>query len=136
VDNTRFKSFDGEVVGQNGLELNLSRAVEFTPGQPHSIVLMRRDGSLQSIPVTPGSTSKSVVLQSLPTEALVTDYGVNGVRSIYSFAADSARGAMAWLVQEVDVSDGQYCAIKAINYSPDYYASDTMAVPDKGAVIN
>jgi hypothetical protein len=136
VDNTRFKSFDGEVVGQNGLELTLSRAVEFTPGQPHSIVLMRRDGSLQSIPVTPGSTSKSVVLQSLPTEALVTDYGVNGVRSIYSFAADSARSAMAWLVQEVDVSDGQYCAIKAINYSPDYYASDTMAVPDKGAIIN
>ena len=136
VDNTRFKSFDGEVVGQNGLELTLSRAVEFTPGQPHSIVLMRRDGSLQSIPVTPGSTPKSVVLQSLPTEALVTDYGVNGVRSIYSFAADSARGAMAWLVQEVDVSDGQYCAIKAINYSPDYYASDTMAVPDKGAIIN
>lgn len=136
VDNTRYKSYDGEVTGQNGLEITLSKAVEFTPGQSHSIVLMRRDGSLQSIPVTPGSTSKSVVLQSLPSEALVTSYGTDGVRSIYSFAADSARGAMAWLVQEVDVSDGQYCAIKAINYSPDYFASDTLAVPPKATIIN
>lgn len=135
VDNTRYKSYDGEVTGQNGLEITLSKAVEFTAGQSHSIVLMRRDGSLQSIPVTPGSTSKSVVLQSLPSEALVTSYGTDGVRSIYSFAADSARGAMAWLVQEVDVSDGQYCAIKAINYSPYYYASDSLAVPDKASII-
>ena len=102
VDNTRFKSYDGEVTGQSGLVLTLSKRVEFIAGQPHSIVLMRRDGSLQSIPVTAGPTSNSVVLQSLPSEALVTNYGVEGVRSIYSFAADSARGAMAWLVQEVD----------------------------------
>nr|WP_315471768.1 host specificity factor TipJ family phage tail protein [uncultured Rhodoferax sp.] len=136
VDNTRYKAFDGEVTGQSGLEITLSKAVEFTPGQPHSIVLMRRDGSLQSIPVTPGATANSVVLQSLPSEALVTSYGEEGVRSIYSFAADSARGAMAWLVQEVDVSDGQYCAIKAINYSPDYYAADFEALPAKAAIIN
>ncbi|MHB8947561.1 MAG: host specificity factor TipJ family phage tail protein [Rhodoferax sp.] len=136
VDNTRFKSYDGEVVGQSGLELTLSQDVAFTPALPHSIVLMRRDGSLQSIPVTAGSAANRVLLQSLPSEAIATTYGQDGIRTIYSFAADSARGAMAYLVQEIDISDGQYCTVRAINYSADYYAGDTLAVPAKATVIN
>ena len=136
VDNTRFKSYDGEVVGQTGLELTLSQSVAFTQGQPHSMVLMRRDGSLQSISCTRGSAANKVVLQSLPAEAIVTQHGADGIRTIYSFAADSARGAMAWLVQELDISDGQYCTLRAINYSPDYYAGDTAPVPAKDTVIN
>jgi len=136
VDNTRFKSYDGEVVGQSGLELTLSQAVAFAAGLPHSIVLMRRDGSLQSIPVTAGSAPNKVVLQSLPSEAITTTYGADGIRTIYSFAADSARGAQAYLVQEIDISDGQYCTVRAINYSPDYYAADYEAIPAKATVIN
>ncbi|MEC5213328.1 hypothetical protein RCH06_001874 [Polaromonas sp. CG_9.5] len=136
VDNTRFKCFDGEVVGQAGLELTLSQGVAFAPGLPHSIVLMRRDGSLQSIPVTAGSAANKVILQSLPSEAITTQYGADGIRTIYSFAADSARGAMAWLVQEIDLSDPQYCTVRAINYSPDYFAADYAAIPPKASVIN
>lgn len=136
VDNTRFKSFDGEVVGQAGLELMLSGDVVFIPGLPHSIVLMRRDGSLQSIPVTAGSAPNRVVLQQLPSEPVVTMYGDAGIRTIYSFAADSARGAMAWLVQEIDVSDGQYIPIKAINYSQAYYQFDHAPIPARESVIN
>jgi hypothetical protein len=136
VDNTRFKSYDGEVVGQDGLEITLSQKVEFTPGLPHSIVLMRRDGSLQSIPVAPGSWANKVILQSLPTEAIVTNYGAAGIRTIYSFAADTTRGSQAYLVQELDLSDGQYIKIRAINYSPDYYAMDRAIIPAKAGVIN
>ena len=136
VDNTRFKSYDGEVVGQSGLELTLSRDVAFTPALPHSIVLMRRDGSLQSITATAGSAPNKVLLQSLPTEALVTVPGEAGIRSIYSFAADSARAAMAWLVQEIDISDPQYVQLRAINYSASYYAADYAAIPLKATVIN
>jgi hypothetical protein len=136
VDNTRFKSYDGEVVGQDGLEITLSQKVEFTPDGPHSIILMRRDGSLQSIPVLPGSAANKVVLRNLPTEAIVTQYGAAGIRTIYSFAADSARGAQAYLVQELDLSDGQYIKIRAINYSPDYYQMDRAAIPAKAGVIN
>ena len=136
VDNTRFRSYDGEVVGQAGLELTLSQDVGFAAGLPHSIVLMRRDGSLQSIPVTAGSAANKVILQSLPSEAITTQYGVDGIRTIYSFAADSARAAQAWLVQEIDISDGQYCTVRAINYSADYYSADYAAIPDKATVIN
>jgi hypothetical protein len=136
VDNTRFKAYDGEVVGQAGLVLTLSQAVAFTPAEAHSIVLMRRDGSLQSIPVTAGDAPNKVVLQSLPSEAIVTAYGAAGVRTIFSFAADSARGAMAYLVQELDLSDGQYATIRAVNYSADYYQMDYEDIPDKSTVIN
>ncbi len=136
VDNTRFASYDGEVVGQSGLELTLSQDVAFVPATAHSIVLMKRDGSLQSIACTAGSAANKVVLATTPAEAIVTTYGSAGIRTIYSFAADSARAAQAYLVQELDISDGQYCQIRAINYSADYYASDTAAVPAKATVIN
>lgn len=136
VDNTRFRSYDGEVVRQDGLTLTLSGDVAFVPEKPHSIVLMRRDGSLQGIACEPGSQPNQVVLQQLPSEEVVTNYGRDGVRTIYSFAADSARGAQAYLVQEVDLSDPQYVTIRAINYSDDYYVADNAAIPSKDAVIN
>ncbi len=136
VDNTRFKAFDGEVVGQSGLELTLSQDVQFTPSAAHSIVLMKRDGSLQSIACTAGTAANKVVLASLPAEAIVTSYGADGIRTIFSFAADSARGAMAYLVQELDITDGQYVTLRAINYSADYYTADTAAVPARDSVIN
>ena len=50
--------------------------------------------------------------------------------------ADSARAAQAWLVQEIDISDSQYCTVRAINYSADYYAADYAAIPAKATVIN
>jgi hypothetical protein len=136
VDNTRFKSYDGEVVGQSGLELTLSQDVAFVPASAHSIVLMKRDGSLQSIACTAGGAANKVVLAGAPAEAIVTAYGSAGIRTIYSFAADSARAAQAWLVQEIDISDGQYCQIRAVNYSPDYYAGDTASIPAKASIIN
>lgn len=136
VDNTRFKSFDGEVVGQSGLELTLSRDVEFAASVPHSIILMRRDGSLQSLACSAGSAPNRVVLASLPSESIVIVGGQDGIRTIFSFAADSARAAQAWLVQEIDISDSQYCTVRAINYSTDYYTADYAAIPAKASVIN
>ena len=136
VDNTRFKSYDGEVIAQNGLVLTLSRDVEFQPSGAHSIVLMKRDGSLQSIAVTEGDEPNRVVLSSLPSEAVVTSTGEDGIRTIFSFAADSTRGSMAYLVQELDITDSQYCTIKAINYSPDYYSADYTTIPPKATIIN
>jgi hypothetical protein len=136
VDNTRVRSFDGEVVGQAGLELTLSQDVEFTPSATHSIKLMRRDGSLQTINVTAGSAPNRVVLQAVPSEAIVTDASQEGIRTSFSFASDSARAAQAYLVQEIGVSDGQYIQIRAINYSPEYFAADSQPIPPKDAVIN
>jgi hypothetical protein len=122
-------------MGQDGLTLTLSRDVAFTPDQPHSIVLMRRDGSLQSIACRAGVAPNQVVLQALPSEEVVTSYGQDGIRTIYSFGADIARGAQAYLVQEVDLSDPQYVTVRAINYSDDYYAADYEPVPSSSEII-
>jgi hypothetical protein len=137
VDNTRFKSYDGEVVGQSGLTLTLSRDVEFIPATPHSIVLMKRDGSIQSIACTAGAAANQVVLGSTPSETIVTTpTNDGGNRTTFSFAADSARAAQAWLVQEIEPTEGQYMRLRAINYSADYYTADSEAVPAKEGVIN
>lgn len=137
VDNTRFKSWDGEVVGQSGLTLTLSRDVEFIPATPHSIVLMKRDGAIESIACTAGAQANQVVLAAPPAEAVVTTAtNSGGQRTIFSFATDSARGAMAWLVTEIGASDGQYVRVRAVNYRDDYYTADEQAVPAKAGVIN
>jgi hypothetical protein len=135
VDNTRYRSFDGEVVGQDGLTLTLSQAVEFAPGDPHSIVLMRRDGSLQGITCTAGADDHHVVLAELPSEAIVTEHGPAGVRTIYSFASDADRDRMAYLIDEIDPPKSNYVVMRAVNYSDDYYAMDTETIPAAATVI-
>ncbi len=137
VDNTRFKSFDGEVVGQVGMVLTLSREVEFTPSANHSIVLMKRNGTLQSINVTEvdGEPNK-VLLANPPAEALVTQEGLDGIRTTFSFGSDSARGAMAFLVKEITPTGDDYMRITAQNYSADYYVMDTQPIPPRDSIIN
>jgi len=136
VDNTRYRSFDGEVIAQSGLTLRLSQRVEFTAGEAHSIVLMRRDGSVQSIVCTAGADAEHVVLQSLPTEAIVTEHGPDGVRTMFSFAADSAREAQAYLITEIDPPQRNSVTVRAINYSASYYQADDEPIPDRASVIN
>ncbi|MCZ2498131.1 hypothetical protein GN316_15305 [Xylophilus sp. Kf1] len=137
VDNTLFRSFDGEVRAQNGLVLTLSQPVEFALGQPHSIVLMDRDGTpLQGIACTPGPDRNQVVLQALPAQPIVTEYGQDGIRTIFSFASDSDREKDVWLVEEIDPPDGRYMKVRAFNYSDRYYDADTQPIPARGSIIN
>lgn len=140
VDNTKFKSFDGEVVGWDGaLTLRLSQPVEFLPGEDHSIVLMKRDGTItDQIPVTPGADAEHVVLQNLPSGVgLVTEFGsMEGIRTIFSFSAEGRREAMAYLITDLDMKDKQYVKVTGINYSHAYYEADTQPIPAKETVIN
>lgn len=136
VDNTKIAAMDGEVLHQEGLMLRLSQPVVFTPGQNHSIVLVKRDGSLEAIPVTAGLDVRQVVLQYAPAEAVVVEYTADGHRTQFSFAADDARAGQAFLVQRIDRPQDGYVTISAVNYSDSYYAADTQPVPDKYSVIN
>lgn len=138
VDNTQFKSFDGEVIAQSGLDLTLSKNVEFLPATPHSIILRRRDGTIESIAVTAGSATNHVLLAAPPSEPIVTVPDPDdGMRTSFSFAADSARGAMAWLVQQMDPPDESgYVRVRAVNYADAYYDADSLPIPAKAGVIN
>lgn len=135
VDNTRFDSQDGEVIAQSGLTLTLSRDVVFGVGT-HSILLMKRDGSLESIGCTAGTNANQVVLDSTPSEAINTTHGgANGVRTIFSFGADSVASANSYLVQEVNISDKSYVKVSAINYDANYYSDDLETIPNREDVL-
>ena len=135
VDNTRFQSYDGNVIGQDGLTLKLSQpvAVEATS----SIVLMNRDGSVESIPVTAGADRFHVVLARYPAQPLVTQLTADGGEPTeFSVASNDRRKAQTMLVKEVSRSDGEYVKITAVNYSDAYYAADYQPIPPRGSVIN
>lgn len=135
VDNTRFDSQDGEVIAQSGLTLTLSRNLVFGVGT-HSILLMKRDGSLESIGCTAGTYPDRVVLDYAPSEAINTTHGgANGVRTIFSFGADSVSSANSYLVQEVNISDKSYVKVSAINYDANYYSDDLETIPNREDVL-
>jgi len=135
VDNTRFDSQDGEVIAQSGLTLTLSRNLVWGVGA-HSILLMKRDGSLESIGCTAGTNANQVVLDSTPSEAINTTHGgASGVRTIFSFGADSVANANSYLVQEVNISDKSYVKVSAINYDANYYSDDLETIPNREDVL-
>jgi hypothetical protein len=137
TDSTRFRTWDGEVVAQAGLELTLSRDVEFVPAEPHSIVLKKRDGSQMSLGVTAGSAPNKVLLAGAPPEALVVNpTPESGVRTTFSLAADVARLAQSWLVQELSLEENGFVRLVGVNYSDAYYAVDDDPVPPRDSVIN
>lgn len=135
VDNTRFQSYDGNVIGQDGLTLKLSQpvAVEATS----DIMLMNRDGSVESIPVTAGVDQFHVVLSRYPAQPLVTQLTADGGEPTeFSVASNDRRKAQTMLVKEVSRSDGEYVKIAAVNYSDAYYAADYQPIPPRESVIN
>ncbi|MBK6382007.1 MAG: hypothetical protein IPF69_00835 [Chitinophagaceae bacterium] len=135
VDNTRFDSQDGEIIAQSGLILTLSRDVVFGVGT-HSIILMQRDGGLESITCTAGASANKVVLAYAPSEAINTvNGGAIGIRTIFSFGADSVASANSYLVQEVNITDSSYVKVTAINYDADYYSADTESIPSRSTVL-
>lgn len=135
VDNTRFQSYDGNVIGQDGLTLKLSQPVDVEPTS--DIVLMRRDGSVESIPVTAGADRFHVVLARYPAQPLVTQLTADGGEPTeFSVASNDRRKAQTMLVKEVSRSDGEYVKITAVNYSDAYYAADYQPIPSRESVIN
>lgn len=135
VDNTRFDSQDGEIIAQSGLVLTLSRNVVFGVGT-HSIILMQRDGGLESITCTAGTSANKIVLAYAPSEAINTvNGGAVGIRTIFSFGADSVASANSYLVQEVNITDSSYVKVTAINYDADYYSADTESIPSRSTVL-
>ena len=135
VDNTRFKSFDGNVVGQNGLSLKLSQPVQVDGTS--TIVLMRRDGSVESIPISAGPDEFHVLLTRYPAQPVVTELTAEGGEPTeFSVASNDRRKAQTMLVKEVSRSDGEYVKITAVNYSDAYYAADYQPIPPRESVIN
>lgn len=122
VKGSRVAPYDGYVIAVNGLELTLSQPVSFDDGDDHSIILKKRDGSVQSVAVTPGTSSRKVVMQSAPQEAIYT--GSSALKTEFSFGSEQRHNAQMMLVSTVDPGSDRTTKITAYNYHTDYYLYD------------
>jgi hypothetical protein len=125
VKGSRVSPFDGYVVAVDGLTVVLSQNVEFTPGQEHSLVLKRRDGSVQSVGVTPGTNNRTVIMTSAPQEAIYT--GNEALKTEFSFGSEDRHNAQMMVVSTVEPGSDRTVRITGYNYTDDYYAYDGVA---------
>lgn len=125
VKGSRVSPFDGYVVAVDGLTVVLSQNVEFTPGQEHSLILKRRDGSVQSVDVTPGANSRTVIMTSAPQEAIYT--GNEALKTEFSFGSEDRHNAQMMVVSTVEPGADRTVRITGYNYTDDYYAYDGVA---------
>lgn len=122
VKGSRVSPYDGYVVAVDGLTLVLSQNVEFTPGADHSLILKKRDGGVQSVPVTQGHNSRTVIMLSAPQEAIYT--GNNALKTEFSFGSDSRHAAQMIMVSTVEPGDDRTVKITGFNYDANYYKYD------------
>lgn len=132
VKGSRVSPYDGYVVAVDGLTLVLSQNVEFTPGEDHSLILKKRDGTVQSVQVTPGHNSRTVIMLSAPQEALYT--GNSALKTEFSFGSDSRHAAQMIMVSTVEPGDDRTVRITGFNYDNDYYKYD--GVPPFGRAFS
>lgn len=122
VKGSRVSPYDGYIVAVNGLTLTLSQNVEFTPGDDHSVILKRRDGSVQSVPVVSGSSDREVIMQSAPQEAIYT--GNSALKTEFSFGSEQRHNAQMMVVSTVSPGSDRTAKITGYNYTDDYYLYD------------
>lgn len=132
VKGSRVSPYDGYVVAVDGLTLVLSQNVEFTPGEDHSLILKKRDGGVQSVQVTPGHNSRTVIMLSAPQEAIYT--GNSELKTEFSFGSDSRHAAQMIMVSTVEPGDDRTVRITGFNYDADYYKYD--GVPPFGRAFS
>lgn len=122
VKGSRVAPYDGYIVAVDGLKLTLSQPVEFTYGLEHSIILKKRDGSVQSAIVTRGANSREVILSSALSEAPYT--GNSALKTEFSFGSDDRHAGQHIVVSTVEPSGDRTVKITGYNYSDDFYLYD------------
>lgn len=122
VKGSRVAPFDGYVIAVNGLTLTLSQPVEFTPGEDHSLILKKRDGSVQSVGVIAGTNAQQVVMLSAPAESIYTSN--DALKTEFSFGSDARHSAQMILVSTVTPGSDRTVTITGYNYSAGYYEKD------------
>lgn len=125
VKGSRVSPFDGYVVAVDGLTLVLSQNVEFVDGDDHSLILKKRDGSVQSVGVVRGHNDRTVVMVEAPQEAIYV--GNSALKTEFSFGNEQRHNAQMVVVSTVEPGTDRTVKITGYNYTDDYYAYDGVA---------
>jgi hypothetical protein len=123
ADNTRPDVFDGHIVSQNGLVLELSQPFEPEAGVDYNIFIQLPTGGLDVIAVVPGADEMHVVLQGPTSVALPLDED-NWADVVYQIVGDTVVRPSGFLVSEKGPYDKRSVKVQAINYDSRYYQND------------
>lgn len=124
VKGTRVATFDGYIRSVDGLEIELSQAVEFTQGDDHFIILKKRDGDIQSIPVIAGVDNTHIVLLEIPEETIYT--ANSALKTEFSFGPEARLDGQRILPLTIDPTEKQYVRVTGVNYDERYYTFDIL----------
>lgn len=125
VKGSRVSPFDGYVVAVDGLTLVLSQNVTFVDGDDHSLVLKKRDGSVQSVSVVKGHNNRTVIMTEAPQEAIYV--GNSELKTEFSFGNEDRHNAHMVVVSTVEPGVDRTVKITGYNYTDEYYAYDGVA---------
>ncbi len=125
VKGSRVSPFDGYIVAVDGLTLVLSQNVEFVDGDDHSLILKKRDGSVQSVGVVKGHNDRTVIMVEAPQEAIYV--GNSALKTEFSFGNEQRHNAQMVVVSTVEPGTDRTVKITGYNYTDDYYAYDGVA---------
>ncbi len=125
ADNTRPGTQDGEVISQNGLSLELSQEIVFDGGETYTIFIQHIDGSVESMPVSAGASSRFVTLSRAPKAPLALDDDFYA-RALYQIVGNSSKREQAFIMTEKQPQTNFTSAINAINYDFAYYMNDSL----------
>ena len=123
ADNTRPGTQDGEIISQNVLELSLSQSVNLSKYSQYTLFVQMCDGTIDAIPVTPGSASDRVVLGRAPRLPLALDDDLYA-RTTFILVGNSEPRENAFLVSEKESQSNFTSIVRAINYDARYYQND------------
>lgn len=127
ADNTRPDTQDGEIVGQDGLDLELSQPAAFADGDEYTIFLQLPDATIQAIPVIAGADEWHAVLATAPRIALAVGDDLYASAGYQIVKNDSPRQS-AFLIVDKQGDNSFNFTLQAINYSPLYYANDQLVL--------
>jgi hypothetical protein len=124
ADNTRPDTQDGEITAQDGLIIYTSQDTEFVDGVTYNLFIQLSDKTVESIPVSAGPTTKTVLLSRAPRLPLSLDGG-NFAQSTYILVGSNETRQTAFLMSEKTPQDNMTSKIRAGNYDARFYEHDT-----------
>ena len=124
VDNTRPKTQDGEVMGQEGLIVYTSQVVHLDDGKEYYAHLQLPDATVDRVEVLPGPVPQSFQLTRPTRISLETSPDAYAKAMYVVTEGQDTSKARPFLVTEVSPNDDTTAVVRGINYDERYYAHD------------